>query len=55
MLLLGLTINRSKLFLMSTSQNLFVQNLSLLVFPLFEETGRLKKDEAKAQFSTGAN
>lgn len=30
---------------MSTSQNLFVQNLSLLVFPLFEKAGRLKKKE----------
>lgn len=32
---------------MSTSQNLFVQNLSLLVFPLFKKAGRLKNKEKR--------
>lgn len=47
----GLTINGAELLLMSTSQNLFVQNLGLLVFPLFEEARRLKEEEEQSHMS----
>ena len=32
---------------MGTSQDLFVQNLSLLIFPLFEKAGRLRKKKKR--------
>lgn len=40
---------------MSTSQDLFVENLSLLVFPLFEKAGCLKNKEVKGDFSVEPN
>lgn len=46
-----LTIDGSKLFLMGTGQNLFVQNLSLLVLPLFEKAGCLENTGEKMHFS----
>lgn len=43
----GLTIHGSKLLLVGAGQDLFVEDLGLLVLPLLEEAGRLerKKEE----------
>lgn len=45
----GLTIHGSKLLLVGAGQDLFVEDLGLLVLPLLEEAGRLERKKEQEE------